>query len=129
MERQAVNPWTWQDQFGFVQGNVVTGADKILFCSGQISVDENGTVVHADDMAAQMKQALDNLDAVLSGAGMSLQNVVKMTTYVTDMDAALGAFATVAERVAGAKSAQTLLGVSRLAFPGLMVEIEATAVA
>ena len=129
MERQAVNPWTWQDQFGFVQANVVSGADKILFCSGQVSVDENGSVVHADDMAAQMGQALDNLDAVLSEAGMSLENVVKLTIYVTDMDAAFGAFPTVAGRVGGAKAAQTLLGVSRLAFPGLMVEIEATAVA
>lgn len=129
MERQVVNPWTWQDQFGFVQGNVVTGADKILFCSGQISVDESGAVVHADDMAAQMTQALDNLDAVLSGAGMSIENVVKLTVYVTDMDAAFSAFPAIAGRVGAAKAAQTLLGVSRLAFPGLMVEIEATAVA
>jgi enamine deaminase RidA (YjgF/YER057c/UK114 family) len=129
MERKAVNPWTWQDQFGFVQGNVVTGADKILFCSGQVSVDESGTVIHADNMAAQMGQALDNLEAVLGGAGMSLDNVVKLTIYVTDMDAAFAAFPEVGARVASFKAAQTLLGVSRLAFPGLMVEIEATAVA
>ena len=38
MERRVINPWTWQDQFGFVQANEVTGAQKILVCSGQTSV-------------------------------------------------------------------------------------------
>ena len=74
MERQAVNPWKWQDQFGFVQANLVSGAEKVLYCSGQVSVDDDGSVVHADDMAAQMGKALDNLEAVLSGAGMALAN-------------------------------------------------------
>ncbi len=129
MERQAVNPWKWQDQFGFVQANLVSGAEKVLYCSGQLSVDDNGSVVHADDMAAQMAKALDNLEAVLSGADMALENVVKLTIYVTDIDAAFQAHPSVAGRLAGVKSAQTLIGVSRLAFPGLMVEMDATAVA
>ena len=129
MERQAVNPWKWQDQFGFVQANLVSGAEKVLYCSGQLSVDDNGSVVHADDMAAQMGKALDNLEAVLSGAGMALENVVKLTIYVTDIDAALQAYPSMAGRLAADKSAQTLIGVSRLAFPGLMVEMDATAVA
>ena len=129
MERQAVNPWKWQDQFGFVQANLVSGAEKVLYCSGQVSVDDHGSVVHADDMAAQIGKALDNLEAVLSGAGMALENVVKLTIYVTDVDAAFEAYPSVGPRLAGAKSAQTFIGVSRLAFPGLMVEIDATAVA
>ena len=129
MERQAVNPWKWQDQFGFVQANLVSGAEKVLYCSGQVSVDENGSVVYADDMSAQMGKALDNLETVLSGAEMALGNVVKLIIYVTDIDAAFRAYPSVAGRLAGAKSAQTLIGVSRLAFPGLMVEMDATAVA
>lgn len=129
MERQAVNPWKWQDQFGFVQANLASGAEKVLYCSGQVSVDDNGSVVHAGDMAAQMGKALDNLEAVLGGAAMTLENVVKLTIYVTDIDAAFAAFPEVGARVASFKAAQTLIGVSRLAFPGLMVEIDATAVA
>src|SRR5438552_618789 len=42
MERRAVNPWKWQDQFGFAQAIEVTGAQKVLVCSGQTSVDANG---------------------------------------------------------------------------------------
>ncbi|MCH7810367.1 MAG: RidA family protein, partial [Chloroflexi bacterium] len=70
MERRAINPWSWQDNFGFVQANEITGAQKVLFCSGQTSVDENGTPVHEGDMASQAVQALDNLEAVLKDAGM-----------------------------------------------------------
>lgn len=129
MEKEAVNPWAWQDQFGFVQGNLVSGGERIIYCSGQTSVDENGAVMNAGDMGAQMHKALDNVEAVLSKAGISKENVVKMTVYVTDMEAALAAYASVGARIAGFKSAQSLIGVSRLAFPDLMVEIEATAVA
>jgi enamine deaminase RidA (YjgF/YER057c/UK114 family) len=128
MEKQAINPWKWQDQFGFVQANLV-GGQKVLYCSGQTSVDENGAVVHQGDMAAQMNKALDNVEAVIKQAGMTLDNVVHLRVYVTDLDAAFAAFPAVGARLGAIGAAQTLLGISRLAFPGLMVEIEATAVA
>lgn len=129
MEKQAVNPWKWQDQFGFVQANLVSGGQKVLYCSGQTSVDENGQVLHKDDMAGQMNQALDNLEAVLTQAGMGIENVAHLRIYVTDIDAAFGAFPAIGPRLGAYGAAQTLLGISRLAFPGLMVEVEATAVA
>jgi enamine deaminase RidA (YjgF/YER057c/UK114 family) len=129
MERRAINPWKWQDNFGFVQANEVTGAQRTLICSGQTSVDENGTPVHAGDMAAQVNQALDNLETVLKAAGMKLENVVKTTVYTTDMDAFIGASMANQARTASTKFASTLIGVTRLAFPALMVEIEAIAVA
>ncbi len=129
MERRVINPWKWQDALGFVQANEVTGAQKTLICSGQTSVDENGAPLHAGDMAAQMNQALDNLETVLKAAGMSLENVVKMTVFTTDVDAFISASMTNRERVSKMKFASTLIGVTRLAFPPLMVEIEATAVA
>ncbi len=129
MERRAINPWKWQDNFGFVQANEVTGAQRMLICSGQTSVDENGAPLHAGDMAAQMNQALDNLETVLKAAGMSPENVVKTTIYTTDVDAFLGASMANRERTSAMKSATTLIGVTRLAFPALMVEIEAIAVA
>jgi len=129
MEKQAVNPWKWQDQFGFVQANLVSGGQNVLYCSGQTSVDENGGVLHKDDMVGQVNQALDNLETVLREAGMSVDNVVHLRIYVTDVDAALAAYASVGPRLGAFRAAQTLLGISRLAFPGLMVEIEAVAVA
>ena len=129
MERRAINPWSWQDNFGFVQANEITGAQKVLFCSGQTSVDENGTPAHEGDMACQAGKALDNLEAVLKDAGMDLSNVVRLTIYTTDVDATIANDGAMAPRLAPIKAAQTLIGVARLAFPPLMIEIEATAVA
>jgi enamine deaminase RidA (YjgF/YER057c/UK114 family) len=129
MERRAINPWKWQDNFGFVQANEVTGAQRTLICSGQTSVDDNGSPLHAGDMAAQMNQALDNLETVLKAAGMSLANVVKLNAYTTDVDAFIAASMANQARTAPIKFASTLIGVTRLAFPALMVELEAIAVA
>jgi enamine deaminase RidA (YjgF/YER057c/UK114 family) len=129
VERRVVNPWTWQDNFSFVQANEVSGQQQTLICSGQTSVDENGTPVHEGDMAAQISKALDNVEAVLAGASMTLANVVRLNIYTTDVDGFLANYGVVAQRLAqsGCKQASTLLGVQRLAFPPLMVELEAIA--
>ena len=104
----------------------------MLVCSGQTSVDGDGNVLHAGDMAAQTMQVLDNLETVLRDAEMSLANVVRLNYYTTDVDAWLqeaGAVTGGRLAEAGCRPASTLLGVTRLAFPGLLVELEATAVA
>lgn len=131
MERRVVNPWTWQDAFGFVQANEVSGAQRVLVCSGQTSVDADGDPMHLGDMRAQCVQALDNLETVLRQAGFSLGDVMRLNYYTTDVDAFLEASDAFGERLAqaGCRAAGTLLGVTRLAFPGLMIEMEATAVA
>jgi enamine deaminase RidA (YjgF/YER057c/UK114 family) len=130
MNRTAVNPWQWSVAMGFNQGEVVEGAGRILFCAGQTSVDADGAVQHEGDMAAQIDLALSNVEAVLAEAGMSLSNVVRLNIYTTDVDAFFAGYGIAAERLAAAGVAPpgTLLGISRLAFPGLMVELEATAV-
>jgi enamine deaminase RidA (YjgF/YER057c/UK114 family) len=130
MERRIVNPWTWQEDYGFVQGHEVTGAERVLYCAGQTSVDENGAPLHEGDMAAQVNQALDNVEAVLREGGYTLADVVRLNYFVTDVDAFLEAGAAAgAARLgeAGCRPTSTLLGVARLAYPPLLVEIEATA--
>jgi enamine deaminase RidA (YjgF/YER057c/UK114 family) len=131
VERTAVNPWTWSLNFGFNQGELVEGATRVLFCAGQTSVDGDGTPQHPGDMAAQITLATDNLEAVLRDAGMSLSNVVRLNFYTTDVDAFFANAAALGERTgaAGVAPPGTLLGVARLAFPELMIELEATAVA
>jgi enamine deaminase RidA (YjgF/YER057c/UK114 family) len=131
VERTAVNPWQWSLQFGFNQGEVVEGGQRVLFCAGQTAVDADGAPQHAGDMAAQLALAADNLEAVLRDAGMSLANVVRLNFYTTDVDAFLANAGVLGERTgaAGVAPPGTLLGVARLAFPELMVELEATAVA
>ena len=131
MNREIVNPWTWQDTRGFVQANVLTGAEKLVICAGQVSVDGDGRTLHPNDMRGQIGQTLDNLETVLREAGFALSDVVRMTYYVTDLEAYFGAVNVARERLqaAGCKPAATLLHISGLASPDLMIEIEATAAA
>ena len=129
-ETKAVNPWTWQDRAGFSQAIDVRGGQRVLYCAGQTSVDADGNPLHARDMAKQIGQALDNLDTVLSQAGLSLTNVVRLNYYTTDMPAFFAASQTLKSRLgaAGCNPASTLLGVARLFHPEILIEIEATAV-
>ena len=132
MELKAFNPWSWQDQFDFSQGIEVTGAERTLYCAGQVSCGPDGLLLHPGDMEAQFNRALDNLEAVLEQAGgLTLANVVRLNYCVTDVPAFLEAVPKVGVRLkaAGCKPASTLLGVVRLAQVGCMIEIEATACA
>jgi enamine deaminase RidA (YjgF/YER057c/UK114 family) len=130
MDKTAINPWQWQDNFGFSQGISVENPQRLLVCAGQTSVDADGTPVHAGDMAAQINQALDNLETVLAEANMTLANVIRLNYFTTDMDAMMEAYPGMVARLASADCcpASTLLGVTRLAFPDFLIEIEATAV-
>ena len=130
MQRTTVNPWQWSVQMGFNQGEVVEGAGRVLFCAGQAAMSGDGTPQHPGDMAAQLALALDNVEAVLREAGMALGNVVRLNIYTTDVDAFFANYQIAADRMAAAGVAPpgTLLGVTRLAFPDLLVELEATAV-
>ena len=131
LQIDAVNPWKWQDQFGFSQGALVSGAQRVLYCAGQTSVDADGHPLHPQDMSAQLARAFDNLETVLRAAGMTLGNVVRLNYYVTNVPAYLKSSADLAQRLAaaGCKPPGTLLGVAALFHPDIVVEIEATAVA
>lgn len=130
MERQIINPWSWQDQFGFVQAQAVSGGERTIYCSGQTSVDVDGDPIHEGDMVAQVGQALDNLESVLRKSGCGLSNVVRLNYYTTDLDGFFRAMDVLTARLetAGCRAAATLVEVSRLARPPLLVELEATAV-
>jgi enamine deaminase RidA (YjgF/YER057c/UK114 family) len=131
MKRSAVNPWTWSVKMGYHQGELVSGETRTLYCSGQTAMGGDGTPQHAGDMASQVALSLDNLEAVLGGAGMSLANLVRLNVYATDVDLLFQHYGVLASRLGGAGVAPTttMLGVTRLAIPGLMVELEGTAVA
>ena len=130
MERRVINPWTWQEQYGFVQATEIQGMQRMLICSGQTALNAEGHPVHAGDMRGQLTQALDNLEAVLQAAGFTLADVVRLNVYTTDMDGFFEAADVLGGRMgAGAGYAATYLGVTRLAFPELLIELEATAVA
>jgi len=131
VQRTAVNPWPWSVELGFNQGEIVSGQTRTLYCSGQTAMDGDGKPQHDGDMAAQLALSLDNLQAVLGEAGMSLANLVRLNVYTTDVDLLFPHYGVLASRLgaAGVAPATTMLGVTRLAIPGQMVELEATAVA
>ena len=85
-ERQIINPWAWQDRFGFVQAQAVRGGERTIYCAGQTSVDADGNPIHEGDMVAQVGRALDNLEEVLRASGCGLSDVVRLNYYTTDVD-------------------------------------------
>ncbi|MEJ1936249.1 RidA family protein, partial [Nostoc sp. NIES-2111] len=95
------------------------------------ATDGNGRPCHPGDMAAQIALSLDNLEAVLRGADMTLANLARLTIYATDVDALFRHYGVLASRLGAARATPptTLLGVSRLALPELLVEVEGIAVA
>ena len=130
MERTAVNPVPWSVELGFNQGELVSGHSRTLYCSGQTAMNSEGKPEHDGDMAAQLALSIDNVEAVLGAAGMSLANVVRIGVYTTDVDLLFQHYGVLAARLGGARVAPTttMLGVTRLAIPGQLVELEATAV-
>ena len=131
VERSAVNPVEWSLRFGFNQGEVVSGDTRTLYCAGQAATNADGEPQHEGDMAAQLELSLDNLEAVLREADMTLADLVRLNVYTTDVDLLTRNYGALASRLAaaGVRPPSTLLGVERLAFPTMMVELEGTAVA
>jgi len=128
MERQDVNPWEWSKAFGFSQAVGLTGAEQILVCSGQAAMGPDGSPPASSDMGEQVRTALSNIAKVLEESGMSFADVIKSTIYTTDVDAFLGVYGPEVQAVLGSNlPASTLVGVTRLAFPELKVEIEVIA--
>jgi enamine deaminase RidA (YjgF/YER057c/UK114 family) len=127
MDKRQCNPWTWQDAFGFSQAWRVEGAGTLVFVSGQGPISADGAVVAADDFEAQARQTFENLRTVLEQAGASFDDVVKVTTFLTDTSL-LREYAHVRnEFITGPSPASTVVEVSALALPGMMIEVEAIA--
>ena len=131
MRRSAINPWPWSLPLGYNQAELITGATRYLAIAGQTAVDATGAPLHDGDMRAQLSLALDNLEAVLTAAGMAFANLTRLTIHTTDVDAALRHFDLLGQRLgsAGAAPPMSLLGATRLALPGLLIELQADAAA
>jgi enamine deaminase RidA (YjgF/YER057c/UK114 family) len=127
MQRTAINPHVWTTRLGFDQAELVQGHQRMLLCSGQDPVDANGAPQHAGDMAAQLRLALDNIEAILTAADMTLADVVRLNVYTTDVDDVIDKFTILNERFADSRYATSIIGVAGLPAQ-LLVMLEATAV-
>ena len=125
-ERQRVSSGSpFEGVFGF--SRAVRVGDRV-FVSGTVAWNEAGELVGAGDMYAQAKQAIGNIEAALREAGASLSDVVRTRMFVTDI-ARFGEVARAhAEAFGEVRPAATLVAVSALVAPELLVEIEADAV-
>ena len=121
------NPPTLSTPTGYMHVVEVTGPGKTIYIAGQIALDKDGNVVGAGNMKAQAEQVFKNLQAALESAGAKFSDVVKMNTYVTDMEQAPAVREVRARYFGDATPASTLVQVVRLARPEFLLEIEVIA--
>jgi len=97
----------------------------LLFVSGCGPVDSNLNLIGEDDVAAQTRQVLTNMEKVLSAAGATFADVLKVVVYLTDVDDREKINPVRTEFFGQSRPASTLIGVQALAIPGMKVEIDA----
>ena len=128
MEKTQINPWRWQDAYGFSQAWKIDGARSLIFVSGQASISADGVVMHPGNFRAQVRLTVENLQVVLKEAGATLDDIVKLGVYLMDMGNLPDYGAVQAEFFRGPMPAQTVVQINSLALPGMMIEVEAVAV-
>ena len=116
------------DPLTYSQGVKVAGGQTMLFLSGQVAYDKDGGPAFRGDFKAQARGAFEAIKALVESQGGTTANIVKITTYVTDMRYRVD-WALIREEFLGKKGpASTLVEISALAHPDWMIEIEAIAV-
>lgn len=131
MKRRSIRPPGWAAPRGYENGVLVEGAARLLFVAGQIAWDAEQRLVGAGDFAAQFRQALSNVVAVVRAAGGAPEHLTSLTLYVTDKRAYLAAREAVGaayrELVGKHYPAMALVQVADLLEDGALVEIQAVA--
>ncbi len=124
-EQIEVNPeWPWTKTFRISQGMRV---GNTVYLSGQIAFDPDGNVVGVDDMGAQARQVFKNMRTVLAEAGATMEDVVKLTAFITDFSRYPDYGAARAEAFPNNIPASSTVATPALVNPDLLVEVEAIA--
>ena len=114
---------------GIMSQGVAAPAGRMVFASGQVARGVDGQLVGRGDIRAQTRQTLQNLQAVLAEGGATMDDVVKVTVFVTNLSEHFAAIHEVrAEFFTADYPASTLVEVSGLVDPEMLIEIEAIAV-
>jgi enamine deaminase RidA (YjgF/YER057c/UK114 family) len=106
----------------------VSGAQRFIFISGQLPRAKDGSVIAKGDMAGQIKAVCENIQVCLKEAGATLEDLVRITCYTTDIEEFHRHAKVRNEYFGKALPASTAVEVRRLGHPDFMIEIEATAV-
>jgi len=119
------HPWP------FTAGAVVSRPEKLIVLAGQVGYDRIGPdrrLIGPGDPAAQTRQAIENMKALLAQEGAGLQDIVHMTVYLVDVQHFSACGSVARELFGDPPPPMTLIGVKALAWPELLVEIQAMAV-
>ncbi|MGV3489797.1 MAG: RidA family protein [Devosia sp.] len=122
---EMLNPAGTTPNPSYSQGALVAAGQRTLYIAGQVGVDHTGNL--GKDIAEQTRIATDNVRTVLAEAGMSVDNLAKVTIYLTDESLIPGFVEAAAGTLSSPPPPATLLIVKALAAPPLLVEIEAIA--
>ena len=107
---------------------VELGEATIIYVSGQMAFDVDGTIVGVNDMATQTRRVFENLREILSANNATFGDVVKMDTYVTDLEGLSAIREVRREYLADEPPASTLVEISGLVHPDALIEIDVVAV-
>ena len=125
-DRKSHNPnWPWAEKFRISQAVQV---GDTVHVSGQGPLDPQGNIVGNDDMSVQSQQVFANLGAVLAEAGATMDDVVKITGFITDTGRYAEYSAARAEAFPNNIPASSTVTVADLLLPGMLVEVEAIAI-
>ena len=121
----SINPeWDWAKNFRISMGLRV---GDILYISGLAAFDSNGQVVGRGDMKTQARQTFQNIKDVVEQAGGKMENIVKITAFVTDLSQYAGYAEARSEAFPGTPPASATVKVAGLLNPDLLIEIESIA--
>lgn len=130
MSVEFLNPAGLCPTFGWTHVVATTGG-KLIHISGQVGINAKGELIGLGDLKRQTEQAFENITTALAAAGAKLENVVKSTIFVVNFQPAmLPTIREVRSRYFSREHppASTLVGVTALASPDWLIEIEATAI-
>jgi len=126
MAKKVIDPgWAWDDRLPLAQGKQL---GNTIYVSGQVAYNANGQLVGEGDIKAQTRQVFQNIKDILTAAGAGMDDIIKINTYITDQSKFMDMLAVRSEIFGDNPPASTAVVVAGLAFPGLLIEVEAIAI-
>ena len=117
--------WSWDDKLPLAQAKQI---GNTIYVSGQVAFNSQGKLVGKGNMKTQTRQVFRNIKAVLAAAGAKMEHIIKINTYITDGSKFMDMLEARGEIFGNNPPASTAVVVAGLAFPGLLIEVEAIAV-
>ena len=117
--------WSWDDKLPLAQAKQI---GNTIYVSGQVAFNSQGKLVGKGNMKTQTRQVFRNIKAVLAAAGARMEHIIKINTYITDGSKFMEMLEARGDIFGDNPPASTAVVVAGLAFPGLLIEVEAIAV-